>query len=145
MDGPEFIKAIRDWANQDVPELVKIVHQKITLEALSRLVGKTPVATGRARGNWQVGIGARPAGQVEGLQLLMPHDPPLATLPPPTFAPAGNQALEAGQNVIDRIKPFVVAHVTNNVVYIIPLEDGHSRQGAHMLETTFEELAEMFA
>jgi hypothetical protein len=141
--GPEFIRQIRQFAAQDVPELVQTVHQKITLEALTRLVAKTPVDTGRARGNWQVAIGSRPAGTVDVPNLLPHHEPPLDRLPP--VSTAGQGALDAGRKVVDQIKPFVVVHVTNNVIYILALEDGHSRQGAHMLELTFEELVEMFA
>lgn len=144
MSPNDFIKEINQFGAQDVPELVKTIHQKITLEALTRLVSRTPVDTGRARGNWQVALGGRSQGEVDVPGLLPRHDPPLASLP--SLAVAGQAAIDAGQKVVESIQPFAVSHVTNNVAYILLLEDGGSKQCPPngMLVLTFEELAEMF-
>jgi hypothetical protein len=144
MSPSDFIKEINQFGAQDVPELVQTIHQKITLEGLMRLVSRTPVDTGRARGNWQVALGSRPAGAVDVAGLLPRHDPPLPSLP--SLAVTGQAALDDGQKVIDTIRPFMVSHVTNNVSYILLLEDGGSKQCPPngMLVLTFEELAEMF-
>jgi hypothetical protein len=144
MSPNDFIKEINQFGSKDVPELVKTVHQKITLEALTRLVQRTPVDTGRARGNWQVGIRGRPPGEVDVEGLLPHHDPPMSSAP--SLAVAGQAALDDGQKRIQQIQPFMVSHVTNNVSYILLLEDGGSKQCPPngMLVLTFEELAEMF-
>ena len=144
MTGPEFIRSLRAFADKDVPELIRTVHRKITLEALTRLVLRTPVDTGRARANWQVAIGARPQGEVQ-FPSRAHHlftEPPSE---PPPLSTAGQEAVDQGQKVVEQIPAFAISHVTNNVAYILKLEDGGSRQSPHgMLVLTFEELTEMF-
>jgi len=144
VDAKDFIKQVNAFAAQDVPTLVQTLHQKIALEGLTRLVQRTPVDTGRARGNWQVAVGGRPGGDVDVPNLLPHHQPPLPA--PPPLATAGQQAVDDGTKVIETIEPFVVSHITNNVHYILLLEDGGSQQcPPHgMLVLTFEELTEMF-
>jgi hypothetical protein len=143
MNANDFIKELDAFGDQDVPGLVQTVHQKVTLEALTRLVSKTPVDTGRARGNWQVAIGDRPQGQVDVPNLLPHHHPPLPE--PPALSVAGQTAVDEGQKIIATIRPFAVSHVANNVAYILKLEDGGSRQAPEgMLALTLEELTEMF-
>ena len=41
-----------------IPDEVVLFQKKMVLEALRRLTSKTPVDTGRAKGNWQTSIGA---------------------------------------------------------------------------------------
>ena len=125
-----------------MPELVSKVQRKICLDGLTGLVLKTPVRTGRARGNWQVGISQRPTAVLE-VPLIKPGKEPLPS--PPPLAVAGQQAVELGSDVIKEMPPFCVCYITNNVEYILKLEDGGSRQSPHgMLVLTFEELTEMF-
>ena len=70
----------------------------------------TPVDTGRARGNWRVGIGGRPTG-------FDPND---------TDA---NAALAQGQSAIETWKSGEGSiYITNNVPYIVPLDEGSSAQ-----------------
>ncbi len=143
MSQNDFTQALRDFGAQDVPQMVQTAHRKIALEGLTRLVARTPVDTGRARGNWQVGIGASPAGQIEPAELLPPSEKTRDQAPP--LAAVGQKTVDAGAQVIATIKPFCVSHITNNVNYIVKLEDGGSRQApGGMLALTFEELAEMF-
>lgn len=49
----------------DVPKNADEIVRKVALAADQAIVMATPVDTGRARANWQVGIGAAPAGSVE--------------------------------------------------------------------------------
>lgn len=92
---------------QKMPEDVVLrAHRALTLEALKRVVLRTPVDRGQARGNWQVTSDA-PAGGV----LNRPD-------------PSGAQALQEGQNAVARLLPFTVSFLTNNLDYILTLENG---------------------
>ena len=52
----EFNRNITRHAEKLVPEKIIKMLKKIGMEALKRIVLRTPVDTGRARGNWQVSI-----------------------------------------------------------------------------------------
>jgi hypothetical protein len=61
---------------------------------------------GRARANWMVGLGAAPDG---------------------ADAPVSRNAIADGQAIIDGATAGDI-HITNNVPYIVPLNEGHSAQ-----------------
>lgn len=92
------------------------------LEALRRLLQKTPVDTGHARGNWFVqpdrASDAQIEGRVEGVALI-----------------EGEAVVEGWD--ITRTE----LHLTNNVPYIERLENGYSRQAPQgMAKLTVNEL-----
>jgi len=95
-----------------VPISASLVIRKVAMDLLRRIVMRTPVDKGRARGNWQVGIGIVPSGSV------------LAT------DESGASTVGKGTTEIQRYEAgrgsFVA--IVNNLVYIIPLEHGHSQQ-----------------
>ena len=106
---------------------VNKVQRKVGLDALRRLIEKTPVDTGRAKGNWQVGINQRPQGALEAEDK------------------SGSATFAKGAAAIATSHPFCEIHLTNNVQYILALENGHSQQAARgMLSVTLEELMEVF-
>lgn len=70
----------------------------------------TPVDTGRARGNWIGSIGS-PATSAD-----QPDDP------------SGQAAMAQAATAISRFKIGAIIYVANNVEYIVPLDEGHSRQ-----------------
>lgn len=87
-----------------------LVLRKVALDMFSRVVIKTPVDTGRARGAWQCAIGSIPAGQVNHLD-------------------------KTGTETIARINAAVAPAKAGNVVYLVAnlpyinaLEYGHSKQ-----------------
>lgn len=107
-------------------QLVKL-HRKISLEALARIILKTPVDTGRARGNWQVGINKYPSNQLD------------------VTDKSGDKALAKGIAKTLKIPPFANVWISNNVDYIIYLEEGTSKQSPKgMIKLTIEELKGMF-
>lgn len=119
----EFNALVDEFAGQFVPDQVTLFQKRIALEALRKIVLRTPVDTGRARGNWQTTIGAAP--ESESLQA----DP-----------------IQAGVNAIHQLGAFSIVFVSNNVPYIIYLEDGTSQQApAGMVQLTLEELKAMIA
>jgi len=96
---------------------VAIVVKRTALDALRRIVRRTPVDTGRARGNWQVSLGEPAIGEV-----------------PFAYGPIDSKAsgtIEKGKIVINtvglgggtgQLPPIV--WITNNVPYILVLEEG---------------------
>lgn len=128
MQVEQFNQKLRDFAMKMAPEQVAKMERKIVLEALRRLVTKTPVDTGRARGGWQVEIGQFPKGQVDRLD------------------PDGQATISAGSAVAGEIRTPVRCVIANNVEYIEALEHGHSQQAPNgMLGLTVDELGRMFA
>lgn len=102
----EFERQI-EKATEDLTETQLVAfHQKIALEALGRIVDKTPVDSGRARGNWQLTIGAA------SRRILDVED-----------AGGGNTKV-AGATQIAALQPFQVVWISNNLPYILVLEHG---------------------
>jgi hypothetical protein len=87
-----------------LPRTALVVHAVVALG--------TPVDTGRARGSWLVAIGSRPAeGTAE------------------TPADYGFSASHAkAQSTLRGYKDQGEVHITNNLPYIVPLNEGHSQQ-----------------
>lgn len=101
--------------------------RKLALEALRRVVLKTPVDTGRARGNWQTTIGRPATGQTEATD------------------PSGGQTISRGSQVIGQAPIFRPITLANNLPYIERLESGSSQQAPNgMVATTVSELESQF-
>lgn len=101
-----FNATMREWAVKVVPEQAHAVQTAIGLEALSRVVLRTPVDTGRARGNWQVTLGSPATSDRE------------------TLDPAGTTTINEGNQVVVGAPPFSTIFLTNNVPQIEVLEHG---------------------
>ena len=117
--------------NQELRRLTKrlpeksllIVQKKLTFDALRGVVLKTPVDTGRARGNWQVTINESPENEIN------------------TEDKTGNNTISEGTDRVKRVPSFAIIYITNNVPYIVYLENGTPTQAAHgMIALTFAEL-----
>ena len=123
-----FNRALENAATKIRGDMQKF-HKQVCLEVLKRIVYRTPVDTGRARGNWQVEIGRSASGilEVEGNKNLM-----------------ADLAMRNGISKLGDISPFSLVHITNNLEYIYYLEyDRRSKQSPEgMVEITLTELAE---
>ena len=105
-------------------ETLEQAPRKVALEVFSRVVKKTPVKTGRARGNWQVSVGS----PVDGV--LDVEDK------------GGGATISAITNGVESWEPIKSAiFLSNNVPYIGKLERGGSQQQAPdgMVKTTLSE------
>ena len=101
---------------------VDLVVRKVSFDIMARVVMKTPVDTGRARGNWMCGIGTAPMEPSQALDT------------------GGGKTIERVSTVIDGAKAGTVVFLTNTLPYILALEQGSSRQApAGMLATTLRE------
>ena len=103
-------------------------HKKVIFETLKRIVMRTPVDTGRARGNWQLAIGGAAQGTLD------------------VKGGSGQMAAKALKNAADKlssITPYSLVHLTNNVEYVYYLEyDRRSEQHPEgMVEITLTEMA----
>lgn len=107
-----------------VPEQVSQVTRALGLRVLSGVVLRTPVDTGRARGNWQTTVGHPGPGQE-----IMTEDK------------GGGTVLSQGASSIAEQKGYQPIYLENNVPYIDRLEDGYSKQAPNgMVLLTLTEL-----
>lgn len=104
------------------------VTRWVALEALRRVVMKTPVRDGRARGSWQVAVSVRPTGEVD----ILDKD--------------GGPTIAEGSREIAQVGPNEVIFIASNLPYIERLEGGYSQQAPQgMVATTIAELQAFFA
>jgi len=118
LEGTGRVKAgIRDRSNKLV--------RAVLLEAHRRLVMRTPVRTGRARANWNVGV-----------------DKIDRSNNPEKFDKSGRAAIQEGQaTILADFKAGDRAFITNSLPYIPPLENGSSKQAPEgMVKVTAAEM-----
>jgi hypothetical protein len=84
-------------------------HRQLAQIAIRRIVLRTPVDTGRTRGNWQAANDSPPGGVIERLDKT------------------GSAAINAAQGSVGAIQPFSVWWFSNNVPHILVLENGGFR------------------
>lgn len=124
----KFNKEFNDFAKRLLPNEVLLVQKKLALEALRLLVLTTPVDTGRARGGWIVSIN-EPSDEVKD-----------------RTDKSGSGTISEGTSAILQMqKLFSTVFITNNVHYIVYLNQGTSKQApGNFVENVFETLAEAF-
>ncbi len=130
-------KHIDNVMRRKVERGVLLVQKKLAFEILSRCISKSPVDTGRYRGNWQLGVGERPTGT-----LTPPNMQPKNTtgVPRAPISASGADLADANAKLAAMQKPELI-NIVNNLPYAQPLEDGHSQQApAGVLSTTIAEI-----
>lgn len=86
------------------------IFQKIAIDLDTRVVLGTPVDEGRARGNWFPSLNT-PSSEVSD-----------------KVDPSGSLAIAAATSTAASSKLGDIIWLTNNLPYILPLENGHSGQ-----------------
>ena len=132
----KFNKELDFFAKTLIPAEVTKLVKAIAFEVFARVIFKTPVDTGRARGNWQITIGQAALGVI-GLEGAQDN----------AFASFQDEAADISQaaSVLQNLNPFETVFITNNVPYIEFLEDGSSDQApSGMVAETFEEVIQIF-
>lgn len=110
---------------------VDLVIRKVALDLFKRVIWKSPVDTGRFKGNWQVAIGAIPAGTLELKDTTEKGTMSVATL---SRVQADMLDLKAGE----------IIYLVNNLSYARRLEYGYSKQApAGMVRTTLSEFPQV--
>ena len=87
-----------------------LATRKIALEVFRRVVERTPVDTGRAKGNWQPSVNAQLEGALEEVD------------------PGGATVMSKIESEIAGTQPGDMIFLVNNLPYIIRLEEGDSTQ-----------------
>lgn len=108
MAGP-FELALSQFAAAAGENADKVVRQ-VTLEVASRVIVRSPVDTGRFRGNWRLGVGGPATGTTE----VTDKD-----------GGATNGAIAAA---LPAKAAGTVLYLQNNLPYAWALEHGHSKQ-----------------
>lgn len=112
---------------KNIDRLVILVQQKVALQLLTGVVNMTPVLTGRARGNWQVTIGAPTTAAVERTDK------------------DGGPTISEGSATIQSITTLGTIYLTNNLPYIVELEKGSSKQAPQgMVQVTLDRVSSQF-
>lgn len=113
---------------QKALEQANEARQAISLELFSRVVQRTPVDTGRARGNWQASLDSPESAQIERLDK------------------DGGGTINSIAGILFGSALANVLWLTNNLPYIQRLENGYSQQApAGMVRTSvidFENIVE---
>lgn len=112
------------------------VIRKLALDGYRGVMMRSPVDTGRFRGNWNVGINR------VNTRVFEPSEGPQQQSG--AQATAGDLAVSGALDV-NKATITDKIYITNNLPYAIPLEYGHSKQApAGVLSVTFEELIANF-
>ncbi len=106
---------------------VDLVIKKITFDIFRRVIMKTPVDSGRARGAWSVSIGEPAAGSNRPLD------------------PSGNATASEVAGVVNgQMTAGKIIFLTNTLPYILRLEEGYSKQAPiGMVYTTLREFPQV--
>lgn len=106
-----------------------LFQKKIALDILRGVTEKTPVDKGRARANWQLTINTIPSGEVSFS----------------ATSSSGDEQFNLNVQELQKLKPFSVVWISNNVNYITYLENGSSQQAPQgMVAVTLQEMASIF-
>lgn len=128
MSAKEFRLGLDRWFKYEVEDRIVLAVQKIGMEALRRVVLKSPVDTGRFRGNWLVAIGIPATGTADRVDK------------------GGKATIAAGKAVIEGLTSAQAIYICNNLPYAVALENGHSQQApGGMVAVTLAELEAFFA
>ena len=92
--------------------------EKIGFDCFAGIVKRTPVDTGRARGNWMVSLGAAVEAVVDSGPTISNDEPVPSALK------------NEGLSTISKSKPGQDIVISNNLPYIVFLEEGTTKQNA---------------
>lgn len=123
----QFHRWIRRVARKEIPDRGSLLLKRIAFEAFTRIILKTPVDTGRLRGNWQASVNT-------------PHNNILEK-----EDKSGFSTLAEGLGNLDGIQPGTVVWITNNLPYAERIENGHGANNVpgQMVGRTLKELSKL--
>lgn len=100
----------------------------IALALLNEIVLRSPVDTGRFRGNNIVSVGA-----------------PVYTSST-NVDPSGSDTIQQGLRVTTGLEPYTQVFIQNNLVYSVELERGHSKQApSGVYEVSFHSVSQAYS
>lgn len=99
----------------------------IAIALLNEIVLRSPVDTGRFRGNNIVSVGTPVYTNTVNVD------------------PSGAETIQAGVRAVTGLEPYTQVFIQNNLPYAVPLEDGHSQQApAGIYAVSFNGVAEAY-
>ena len=119
----QFVRRVNQRAD-DVPENAAIEVRKAIIRALQVLMTETPRDTGLARSNYFVSIGKPNTGRRK--------------------SPNEGLALSKGMQSAQSFESGQTAFITNNLPYIIPLNNGHSKQSQNFVQKAQRAVLDQF-
>lgn len=109
--------------NAKATKAATMVYRGTSFDLFSHIVKRTPVKTGRLRGNWQVGINTRVDGETNN---------------------SASQALSQGSRKINNAEIGQNIYITNNLPYAMAVENGSSQQApSGMVRVTITEFQDL--
>lgn len=121
-----FNKSLDNFAQKTVPEAMQKFLIWVGMTLLKGIVKKNPVDTGRSQGNWQVTFHKPAMGKIESY-----------TKDPGPVLRKGFQKLKS----LKKEGVVRVIYITNNVDYILELEEGRSGRAPNgMVSVTLQEM-----
>jgi hypothetical protein len=127
----EFNRGLDDFAEKTIPEEMNKFMIWLGSKLLNGFVKKTPIDTGRAQGNWQVTFHRPASGKIE------------------SYSQDRGSTIRKGLSKLKQMKAdgvVQVVYITNNVDYIIKLEEGHSQRApSGMVSVTLAEMESYLA
>ncbi|WP_313203358.1 HK97 gp10 family phage protein [Pseudomonas sp.] len=110
-----------------VEELLSQRVRVIAIAMLNEIVLRSPVDTGRFRGNNIVSVGAPVYTSTVNVD------------------PTGAETIQNGARAVSGLEPYTQVFIQNNLPYAVPLEDGHSQQApAGIYAVSFNGVAEAY-
>jgi hypothetical protein len=128
----QFANAVAKFANTTEQRMDATVRGA-ALMTLESVVQGTPVDKGRAKGNWQLSVDTPAEGDV-----TVPESESKET----ASNTAEQIALATRNNLVPGGALGHTIYITNNVPYIIRLEQGHSGQGEHFIQGAVDQFQE---
>ncbi len=126
------------------PRLVVAAHKKVSLELLRRVAEKTPVKTGRAKGNNQLTLGTPAQGET-GRTDASKRKRGGRSAGEESRGEVGSGTIAAGVAALAGLQAFGLVWLSNNVPYFQALEDGSSKHAPQgMVAISLEEVDAMF-
>lgn len=111
--------SLMDRRAKELPTRLNEIKKKVASQVLTDVVYDTPVDTGQAKSNWIVNLGQASTtvrlAYVPGFKGSTGQD-------------NASSAINAGESVINGARAGVDIHITNNLPYIVRLNQGYSPQ-----------------
>lgn len=105
-----FGQSLRQFAAESTAKAA-LVHKKVAIDLFTRIIQRTPVDTGRLRGNWQAGVRDYVDGELD------------------TTDPSGSGAVGLMVSTVDGADDHAALTLTNNLPYARRIEyDNWSQQ-----------------
>ncbi|ASY62526.1 Phage protein [Sinorhizobium sojae CCBAU 05684] len=123
----DFALSLQALGEELTDDAVQQVVQKVALQALRGVVMKSPVDTGRFRGNWTVSVDAKDTSITDATDK------------------GGGETIAKGAALIAALPPYRTVWISNNLPYARRLETGWSKQApAGVVALTIAEIESQF-